>query len=225
MQALEREFQILREGNVALRRGELLAFGVVRAPTSVEALQAVSQLLLEANRTVLRTTLPGVEDVNRQAIEIRRVEVEQLARQIGDGREYIVRVLSAANYLRGETGVRVVADFLPNRIIFFKGDILANLEIDPKAMPIEEVRQRIDLLLLTSQLRARNSGMVQDTIQLGDGSTTTFLSFLEGLQTELQQYDEPITIRAVASEVLYTAGPLRMELVAMRGGEVVARTG
>jgi len=49
---LERSFQVLRGGDVALSRGEVLAAGVVRIVEPLAA-QAVEQLLREANRTAI----------------------------------------------------------------------------------------------------------------------------------------------------------------------------
>ena len=40
----------------------------------------------------------------------------------------------------------------------------------------------------------------------------------------LQQYDKPLEVRAIATDVTYIAGPLKIDLVAVQNGIVVFRT-
>jgi len=41
----------------------------------------------------------------------------------------------------------------------------------------------------------------------------------------LQQYDKPLDVQAIATDVTYIAGPLKIDLVARENGVVVFRTG
>jgi uncharacterized protein (DUF3084 family) len=70
-------------------------------------------------------------------------------------------------------------------------------------------------LISASQFRARNAGIVE-SVQI-DG---TFLRFV----TQLRQYNQPLDIKAIAAEDTYTAGPLRVKLLAIQDGKVIFST-
>ncbi|AFZ30734.1 hypothetical protein Glo7428_2213 [Gloeocapsa sp. PCC 7428] len=219
-QSLERNLQVLRRGNVALFRGQVLAGGVVRIVDPKAARQAVDQLLAEANRTALKFTQPGIEQVNAQVVNISPAQVDQLVAQIDDGRDYVVRIMSAGNYVLGERSVQVIADAAQNQVVFRPGDVLAAISANPATMSDNELRQRVELLLGASNFRAQRAGILGDTIQIGDNRIETLIGFIE----QLKQYNQPVEIQAVAAEVTYTAGPLKVELLATQNGQVVFRT-
>lgn len=212
-------YQALRQGNVALVRGQVLASGVLRIVEPSAAKEAVEQLLREANRTAIKITRSGNSTSNEALVQIPKSQVEQLINQIKDGKDYIVRILSAGNYVEGEKQVQVFADAALNQVIFQAGDVLATLTTDTSTMTNQEVRQRLDQLLAAAQFRARRAGIL-GVVQIGDGRITTIMSFIE----QLERYNQSVDIRAVAQETAYTAGPLKMQLVATQNGQVIFKT-
>ncbi|MBH8560942.1 DUF3084 domain-containing protein [Nostoc sp. CENA67] len=209
-------YRDLRLGKLALVRGQVLASAVVRVDQATVARQAVMQLLQEANRNAnIELTEPGTSPANVEILRITQEKVEQLIKQINDGREYVVRIFSAGNYVRGEKQIEFFADAARNQLVFSGGQILASTTADPRTMTSYQVRQRLDLLISASQFRARNAGIVE-SVQI-DG---TFLRFLG----QLRQYNQPLEIKAIAAEDTYTAGPLRVKLVAIINGQVIFST-
>ncbi|QZZ22780.1 DUF3084 domain-containing protein [Leptothermofonsia sichuanensis E412] len=215
IQELELERQGLRQGNVAVQRGQVLASALVRVPSTIAAKQVVDQLLNEANRTAIRLARPGT---NGQIIQITNPEVEQLINRINDGKDYVVRIFSAANYLIGETPIQVFADAVPNRSIFLAGDVVAATSIDPSRMTDEQIQQRINLLIAAANFRARSLGILTDSVEIG--RIQDLITFI----TQLKQHNQMVELKAVASEVTYVAGPLKVELIAVRDGQVLFRT-
>jgi uncharacterized protein (DUF3084 family) len=219
-QFLEQNLQELRRGNVALFRGQVLAARVVRIVQPSAARQAVEQLLREANRNAIQLTQPGVEQVTEQVVQPSTAQVEQLIKQIDDGRDYFVRIIAANNYVVGEKSVQVFTDAALNQLIFKAGDILAKINADPAAMTAGEVRQRVDMLLGAAKFSAQRAGILGGTMQIADNRIQTLIRFLE----QLQQYNQPVELRAIAAQNTYTSGPLRIELVAVKDGQVVFGT-
>lgn len=217
---LERNLQVLRRGNVALLRGQVLTARVVRIVEPRAARQAVEQILREANRTAIQATQPGINQMNERVVNISDVEVDRLIKQIDDGRDYVVRIISAGNYVLGEKSVRIFADATQNQIVFRPGDVLAAISTNPTTMTAEEIRQRVELLLSATNFRAQRAGILGDTIQIGDNRIETLLRFI----AQLNQYKQPLEIRAVAAQVTYTAGPLKVELIAIQNEQVVFST-
>ncbi|MBW4680254.1 MAG: DUF3084 domain-containing protein [Microcoleus vaginatus WJT46-NPBG5] len=220
VQLLEREFQQLQVGTIVLRRGQVLTSAIIQIVDPSAAPQAVERLLQQANSSAIKIAQPGTDDANEQVVQIAPAQIEELIAQISDGEEYVIRILSAANYLLGETRVQVFVDAARNRVVFMPGDVVAATSVDPKTMKLEQMRQRIELLLAASSFRARRVGILADTVQIGDGSIQTLIRFFE----ELQQQNQPVDVKAIASEMTYTAGPLKVELVVIKDGKVLFQT-
>jgi uncharacterized protein (DUF3084 family) len=216
VQRLQKETEGLRIGNVAVERGQVLASGVARIVNPLAARRAVDQLLQEANRRAVQLVRPGTQE---QIIQITNGEVDQLIQQIDDGQEYVVRVLASANYLIGETPIQVFANALRNRIVFQPGDVVATTTLEPGTMSDREIQQRISLLVSAANFRARNMGVLTDAVQIS-GPVQNLLTFIN----QLKQSQQVIELKAVATEATYTAGPLRLELIAEQNGQVLFRT-
>ena len=214
---LERESDGLRRGNVAIQRGQVLSSAVVRIVNPPAAQDAVNQLLRDANRSATQMLRPGSRQ-QEQIILITKAEVEKLAEQIDDGKDYVVRILSAANYLTGETPIQVVAEAVPNQVVFQKGDLVASTSIDPSMSTDADIRQRIDLLLSAATFRAKRLGMLTDTVEVG--RVQNLITFVE----KLKEYKQPVELRAIAANSAYTAGPLTVALELAYNGRVEVRS-
>ncbi|NJL62075.1 MAG: DUF3084 domain-containing protein [Methylacidiphilales bacterium] len=210
-------FRDLRLGKLALVRGQMIASAVVSVQQPAGARQVAIKLLEAANQTALsRLSEPGSNlPSNFKILQISNEQIQQLSKQISDGRQYVVRVFSAGNYVRGEKRIEFFTDASVNQIVFKAGEILATTNADSKTMTSYQLRQRLDLLISASQFRARNAGILDD-IQID----STFLRFL----SQLQQYDQAVEIKAIAAENTFTAGPLKLKFIAIQNGQVLFGT-
>ncbi|MEG4406634.1 DUF3084 domain-containing protein [Microcoleus sp. MON2_D5] len=221
VQVLERDFQAIREGTVAIRRGQILAAGVVRIIEPGMASRAIDRLLQEANKTTVGLMQPENRKVRDQVIQITKAEIDQLISQVKDGQDYVVRIVAGANYLREEKVIKVFAEAEINRVVFRAGDVIAGVAVDPVTLTDEQVRQQLLQLIEACQFRARLIGVVGGRVQVADSQIETLAGFIE----RLQQYEKPLDVQAIAADVTYIAGPLKIDLVALENGAVVFRTG
>ncbi|MEG4345147.1 DUF3084 domain-containing protein [Microcoleus sp. A003_D6] len=221
VQILERDFQAIREGTVAIRRGQILAAGVVRIQEPGTASRAIDRLLQEANKTTVGLMQPENKKVRDQVIQITKAEIDQLISQIKDGEDYVVRIVAGANYLREEKLIKVFAEAEINRVVFRAGDVIAGVAVDPVTLTDEQVRQQLLQLIEACQFRARLIGVVGGRVQVADSQIETLAGFID----RLQQYEKPLDVQAIAADVTYIAGPLKIDLVALSNGAVVFRTG
>jgi uncharacterized protein (DUF3084 family) len=209
-------YRDLRLGKLGLVRGQVIAAGLINVNKPIMATQAIIQILQEANRNAnVQLTEPGTKLTNTEILRITKNQVEQLTAQIKDGREYVVRIFSAGNYVRGEKQIEFFADAVRNQLVFSSGEILATTTADLINMTSDQLRQRLDLLVSASQFRARNAGIVEAVEVEG-----TFLRFV----TQLQQTDQEVEVKAVAAEDTYTIGPLRIKFVALLNGQILFTT-
>jgi uncharacterized protein (DUF3084 family) len=212
-------YRALRQGNVALVRGQLLAFNAVSVRGTSAATRAAYELLSQANQTAMEITRSSRRNPDDPLVQISQTQLEQLINQIKDGKDYVVRILSAGNYVEGEKQIQVFADVALNQVVFEAGDVLAAVSADSSSMTNEQIRQRLDQLLAASQFRARRAGVLGD-IQVGDGRLATIIRFIE----QLEQSGQSLDVKAVAQDATYTAGPLKMRLIATKDGEIVFST-
>lgn len=224
---LERQFEGLFRGNVVLARNQPLLSGLVRVDTAQEAVQAVDRLLRDANRIAVQQIAPGISP-DRQVLLISQEEVRRIVDFIDDDREYVIRLLSAANYVIGEPCVvaqgdpciQVFFDVAPNQIIYNEGDRLATVTVDTRTLTSQGLVEQFNLLVASLQFRARQDGIVGDTLRLADGRAETLSAFFG----ELRNIQQQVQIQAIASEPIFTTGPLRVDLIAVSNGRILAST-
>lgn len=209
-------YQELRERQIAIFRGQVLASATVRVVEPDAALLAIDRLLQQANSEAIEAAML-TDSIDRRIVKITNAQVEQLAAEIKDGRDYVLRILSAGNYVRGEQEIRVFADLVPNKKIFQAGDEIATVSIDSDNITSNEVQERLDWLLSASKFRAQRAGVLGD-IQIGDGRVATLVRFID----KITQSDETLgEIRAIVAEPAYTAQTLKLNLEVVHNGRVV----
>ncbi|HEY9735437.1 MAG TPA: DUF3084 domain-containing protein [Trichocoleus sp.] len=225
---LERQYEGLFRGNIALGRNQELVSGVIRVDTVEEATQVITRLLYEANRAALQRIAPGTA-LERQVILIETRQVERLIEQLSAGQEYVIQVLAAANYVIGEPCVvrggtpcvQIFVEAAPNQLVYEIGERLASTTVENSGASDRELVERLNLLVAATQFRARQDGIVGTNVQIADNRTETLLAFLEAIKA----YGQPLEIQAIAATPIFTTGPIQVQLLAVRNGTVLFQTG
>jgi uncharacterized protein (DUF3084 family) len=212
-------YQELRGKRIAIGKGQVLAFGAVRIIDRNAITPALDRLLGQANRNAIKATHPG-QEVKERVVKITKAQVEQLANQVERDRDYVIRILSAGNYVLGEKEVRVFVDVAPDREIFQSGEVLAAISMENNLTNQEEVEKRLDWLFAASKFRAERAGVLGE-LQLGEGKVSNYLNFMTQLTQSAQTFDE---LKAVVAQNTYTSGPLKIKLIALRNGQEVLST-
>lgn len=214
---LEEQYQGLFLGNIALGRNEELVSGTLRADTPEQARQILDQFLAEANFRALQRIAPGTP-IDRQVILIGNRELQRLLNRISTGEEFVIRILSAANYITGESCVvdgqepciQIFVDASPNQLVYKPGERLATIALDSPPFRDREIVERFNLLMVATQFRAQQDGVAVDDVVVADNSTEALVTFLQAIQS----YGRPLDIQAIAARDIYTIGPVNIGLVA-----------
>jgi uncharacterized protein (DUF3084 family) len=218
--ALEQSYLELREKKIAIVRSQVLSSAVVRIVDPSAAKSAIDSLLRQANTNAVKATQFSGAESEQRIVRITRSQVEQLESEIQDGRDYVIRILSAGNYVQGEKEVRVFADLALNQQIFEAGEEIATVSLDSQNVSRQEVQERLNWLLAVSKFRAQRAGTLGE-IEIGDNQIEDLIDFVD----QITQASEPVReIKAIVSENTYTAGPLKIDFVVMRNGKVVYST-
>jgi uncharacterized protein (DUF3084 family) len=214
-------YQDLRERRIALVRGQVLAFAALRVINPQSVHNAIDELLRQANKMVIEAVLPPNTPIpSLPLVKITKAQVEQLSEQLQSGEDYVVRIISAGNYVQGENDIRVFADVAPNKLIFQADETIATISMDASNFSEEDIQKRLDLILSAARFRARREGVLGG-IQVEDGRVKTLINFIEDIsQTE----NRPDEIRVVTAIDTYTVGPLKLRLIALKNGEIIFET-
>ena len=214
-------YQDLRERRIALVRGQVLAFAALRVINPQSVHNAIDELLRQANKMVIEAVLPPNTPIpSLPLVKITKAQVEQLSEQLQSGEDYVVRIISAGNYVQGENDIRVFADVAPNKLIFQADETIATISMDASNFSEEDIQKRLDLILSAARFRARREGVLGG-IQVEDGRVKTLIKFIEDIsQTE----NRPDEIRVVTAIDTYTVGPLKLRLIALKNGEIIFET-
>ena len=215
----------LRRGNVTIRAGQVLASGVVQNMTTrLEALQALNTLLLKARQNAIVLTNPSDLDPSQQVVQMRNDDVEQLTAQLSDGNTYAVRILSALNYLEGETQILVVPQAARNVLVFEDNTVVASLSLTPAALTDEQILARINQLFTVANREAIQAGILPDPVTGTVGSFRQIELFRFVLSLKERNDTQPVEIQAVTTDPIYAAGPLTLDLVAQADQKTILRS-
>jgi len=221
---LDQYYQNFREKNIALFRGQILAFATVNISSPENTSRVIERILQEANLRAIQAVNPTEfaknKPIYRKIIIIDPERIKNIIERVRDGEEYVIRILSEGNYVEGEREIKVIADVVPNRKIFDGEQTVASISLESNNLNPQEIRQTIDLLLSISRVRARRSGML-GTVEVEDGNFEIVFNFFEELK---KSEKTPTAIKAVAIDPTYAAGPLKLRLVALRDGEILFST-
>lgn len=230
IQRLESEFLKLRAGNVAISRNQTLALLITRPQSTAAATTEIERLLSEANRLALNAIWPDAPDKAIQILRINPQIVRDIASNITDGQQYVIRVGVSGNYVVGEPCVvqqevppcvEVSLQAKLNRIIFEKGEPLARVPIETAYPSTPSLVELLRVLVTSAQIRASLEGIIiVDNPRVAGGFSEPVIDFLN----QVQNYGAPLDIEAVAGKQIFTPGPLDLELVASRNGQRLFQT-
>jgi uncharacterized protein (DUF3084 family) len=221
---IEREYQNFRQGSIVILRNQVMVLDVVNVTPQRSAPQIISQLLKQANQAALAAIKPSGSNKDLQIVKMSAYQEQQITEQIKDGKQYVIRFFAVSNYLAEDTTVELFADAALNQKVFSKEETLSFSSVDPSKMNDRQLRQQLDLLLSSCQFRARRSGILGDSIEIGaNGDVGGLLLFLEQIKTYKQTSgaSTAIDIKAVAANEINTAGPIKIKLQAWQGGKKI----
>uniref|UniRef100_B8HK30 DUF3084 domain-containing protein n=1 Tax=Cyanothece sp. (strain PCC 7425 / ATCC 29141) TaxID=395961 RepID=B8HK30_CYAP4 len=213
----------LRQGNVTIRAGQVLASGLIQGVNNRSAaLQAFEALLREARKTAIVLTNPQKLTPTDQVVHLLNADVERTIQRLQDGQPYFVRILAAGNYLEGETVVLVVPQLAPNQVVFSGGEQVATVTLNPAKMSDDQILNRLERLFSISNQRAIQAGVLPDPVTGAVGSfrQIDLIKFV----LQLKEYDGDVDVMAVVPNPIYTSGPLKLELIALQNQRVIFKS-
>ncbi|GAB4217841.1 MAG: DUF3084 domain-containing protein [Synechococcales cyanobacterium] len=200
--------QRFRLGQVRILAGEVLATGVVEGGRSSAQIEQGLNLLLQTAEQQARRLGALPTPPMDLVIQFPKTAALSLINELRSEGSWVVRLLSLTNRLAGES-VPVIADVLPNRLIFSKGTVLASAVIPPN-LSEAALQEQMLRLFSTANIRSRQAGLLSNPLTgtVGEFSQVRLLEAVEQLQT----ITTPTTVEVLTVNDIFTAGPLQVDL-------------
>ena len=205
---LDQGLQVVREGVVAFRAGEVLMTAVTKGGrTPAETEQSLGGIINATNQNILVRL--GVTDKNIEALWIAKAGFDQAVSVVASTQEeIIVRVVAAGNIIYGEPVVGRI-ELYPNRLVYSVGQTVFTQTVDSG----DNAKQAESIVLhFLQQVNAQAiaKGILPDPLQGSVGVMSG--SQLYDTVNRVKKIGGRIELTAVTKGDIYTSGPLQIEV-------------
>ncbi len=207
---LNKTMTTVREGTVLFRVGEVLSSAVLNSGESEDETRTRLSSIMARINTMIRLRL-GIEDEKAILLYITPDEFDATVQQLSQAPKgnKLVRVTAAGNIIVGEPALVHVLIY-DNNLIYRRGQ-----EVYSEHFTSDQVAAGAELQLLhflhNVNRNAQAGGILPDPLSGNVGSLTAVEMF-ESI-SKLKSYSSTgVTLRAFATENVYTAGPLKIDV-------------
>lgn len=204
---LKKGIEVVREGVVIFRAGEVLSTNVVQGGLPQEQTeQALSQIIYGTNRSI--TEKLGVQN-DLEVLWVSKNDYQQAASLISSTPgSIIVRITAAGNTIYGEPTISRI-DLFPNKLVYDTGAVVYS-EVFDAGKNNQHAEEAVLLFLQKVNTEAIKEGILPDPIQ----GTVGAMSGSQLFETinKVKRFNGKVEIAAVTTDDIHTAGPLKITI-------------
>ena len=205
LKQLERNIIALRSGQVVISSGQSLIISEISANRKVNLETQLAKIIQNANRLTQEIVIPEREE-QISILLLRKNHIEELGKTIIKGGDWVINIKSVRNVLKGENYVYAFPEITENKVIVLKDEIISKILLTSKEKNINEVQNKINLLLASTLAETKRRGSLVNEIKLRSES-------VEKLRIFLNRYKEvDLVLEAVSLRKSKTAQPVVVEL-------------
>ena len=205
LKQLERDIIALRSGQVVISSGQSLMISEISANRKVNLKTQLSKIIQNANRLTQKIVIPEKKEPV-SILLLRKNHIEELGKTIVKGGDWVINIKSVRNVLKGENYVYAFPEITENKVIVLKDEIISKILLTSKEKNINEVQNKIKLLLASTLAETKRRGSLVNEIKLKSES-------VEKLRVFLKRYKEvDLELEAVSLRKSKTAEPVIVEL-------------
>jgi len=205
---LKQGIQVVREGSIIYRAGEILTTAVVPGGKDRDETEtALADIIYKTNQHIIEKL--AIENTKLEVLWISQSDFDKVVTAITENpQEVIVRISAGGNTVYGEPVAGQISIY-PNRYIYGQGQTIhmAMIDVGENGANAE---QSVMIFLQQVNAIAVKQGILPDPIQgtVGSITGTEFYTTVN----KAKQYKGKVTLTATAKQDIYTAGPLKLEL-------------
>ena len=204
---LKKGLQIVREGTVVFRAGEMLSNATIQGGQSSEATsRELAGVIYKTNQYILEKL--NVADKKLEILWISQSDFDQASKLISEtDEEVIVRISTVGNTVYGEAVIGRI-ELFPNHLVYSRGDTVYSDTVQITSADLAE--ENVLSFLQKVNAAAVAKGILPDPIQgtVGSMSGTQLFETV----SKVKRQSGKIELTAVAKNDTYTAGPLQIEI-------------
>ena len=205
LKQLERNIIALRSGQVVISSGQSLMISEISANRKVNLETQLAKIIQNANRLTQKIVIPEKKEPV-SILLLRKNHIEELGKTIIKGGDWVINIKSVRNVLKGENYVYAFPEITENKVIVLKDEIISKILLTSKEKNINEVQNKINLLLASTLAETKRRGSLVNEIKLKSES-------VEKLRVFLNRYKEvDLELEAVSLRKSKTAEPVIVEL-------------
>jgi len=205
LKQLERNIIALRSGQVVISSGQSLMISEISANRKVNLETQLAKIIQNANRLTQKIVIPEKKEPV-SILLLRKNHIEELGKTIIKGGDWVINIKSVRNVLKGENYVYAFPEITENKVIVLKDEIISKILLTSKEKNINEVQNKIKLLLASTLAETKRRGSLVNEIKLKSES-------VEKLRAFLNRYKEvDLELEAVSLRKSKTAEPVIVEL-------------
>ena len=205
LKQLERNIIALRSGQVVISSGQSLMISEISANRKVNLETQLAKIIQNANRLTQKIVIPEKKEPV-SILLLRKNHIEELGKTIIKGGDWVINIKSVRNVLKGENYVYAFPEITENKVIVLKDEIISKILLTSKEKNINEVQNKINLLLASALAETKRRGSLVNEIKLKSES-------VEKLRVFLNRYKEvDLELEAVSLRKSKTAQPVIVEL-------------
>ena len=205
LKQLERNIIALRSGQVVISSGQSLMISEISATRKVSLDTQLEKIIQDANKLTQKIVIPEIKEPI-SILLLRKNHIEELGKTIIKGGDWVINIKSVRNVLKGENYVYAFPEITENKVIVLKDEIISKILLTSKEKNINEVQNKINLLLASTLAETKRRGSLVNEIKLRSES-------VEKLRVFLNRYKEvDLELEAVSLRKSKTAEPVIVEL-------------
>jgi len=205
LKQLERNIIALRSGQVVIRSGQSLMISEISTNRKINLDIQLKKIIQEANKLTQKIVIPE-EKEPRNILFLRKNHIEELGKIIVQGGDFVINIKSVRNVLKGENYVYAFPEITENKVIVVKDEIISKTLLSSKEKNVNEIQNKINLLLESALAETKRRGSLVNEIKLRSGS-------VEELRIFLNRYKEvDLELKAVSLRKSKTAQPIVVDL-------------
>ena len=173
---LKNDVREFRSGNIVIKRGQTLFIAEVNSSENIK--KDLAKIFNEADKFVRKIVIPTNKDA-KNILLWRPSDITKIESSVSKGGNWILIIKSATNVLRGDDYVFVLPNFLENKFIVRKGDVIKSYILDKNDLNLRSINLKIKSLLRETRDEIKSKGSQVSEIKTNGNFVKKIRDFLQ----------------------------------------------
>ena len=158
---LKNDVKELRRGNVVIKRGQTLFIAEVASNPNIKL--DLSKIYNSADKYIQKIVIPSKKKV-KSILLWRTSDISKIERVTSKDGNWIILIKASTNVLKGDNLVFVYPEFLQNKIIVKRGEIITSEIIGQNDLDYKDISSIIKTLLIKTRDEIKSRGSIVSEI-------------------------------------------------------------